>query len=764
MNDSMNWQSSGEATTEQQAGSNVDIWGMLSRRKWIIILGVICGLGVGYLQFTKSESVFTSSAKLLVELTNHNMPIDGVMVNGGAKSDHIINDLEILKSSVFLTEAAKAKDMPPFRGRFRPSRANDNPNVIVLTYTSKDRVECRVALQAIIDHYIEYVAESQRSESHKTMQLITDAKNTLDKELKERETAYQKFRESSNLIWGNESATNPYQNRLALIENERSRLSIERSTTKAELEAIEAAMARGANREAMMMMIDKISKQSMQSEKGEYNAAQSMTSRLYPYLLERQTLLETLGQEHPKVVAIDKKIEFARSMYQQQLDENNKGKLAPKKTLDLLAIYLNSLRQEINSSIQKEKELNELFKQEKIKARQLASEEMLYENLSTSVKRTERLFESIVSRVEQMSLVKDVGGKTVNITLPPHRGSEVSADLARALGMGGMGGFAIGLVLAFLIEMADKTYRSPQEIFTDLHFPVVGHIPTLPLDDLGFNLRSHHVDSTVCTYHQPRSRLSEAYRAVRTALFFNTRGKGHQVIQVTSPTPGDGKSTLCANLATAIAQSGKKCLIVDADLRRPRVHTLFGADRSIGVTSFIAGGFELSDVVQSTEVENLWCLPSGPRPDDPSELLTSPRFEKLLELLRQKYDFVLIDTPPLLAVTDPGAVAARADGVILTLRVNNKTRKTAKRSAELLNQVGAHVMGIVVNGVGSINGYNDGYGTSNSSYNASSYSYGYGSSDYSEYSEYYANDTEDGIELDSLNRSSNTKRLSKLGK
>jgi polysaccharide biosynthesis transport protein len=144
---------------------------------------------------------------------------------------------------------------------------------------------------------------------------------------------------------------------------------------------------------------------------------------------------------------------------------------------------------------------------------------------------------------------------------------------------------------------------------------------------------------------------------VRTALYFNTRGGGHKVVQVTSPNPGDGKTTLASNLAVAIANSGKRTLLVDADFRRPRVHKMFGISDSTGLSEVMNGTVELADAIQEPEIENLSILVCGKRPANPAELLTSSQFQQLIEVVREKYEFVIVDTPPILAVTDPLAVA-----------------------------------------------------------------------------------------------------------
>jgi capsular exopolysaccharide synthesis family protein len=298
-------------------------------------------------------------------------------------------------------------------------------------------------------------------------------------------------------------------------------------------------------------------------------------------------------------------------------------------------------------------------------------------------------------------------------------------------------------VLAYVVEMADKTFHDPADVSHYLNLPLVGHIPAIPAKAKYKSPAAPQLDPILVAAHRPKSQLAEAFRAVRTALYFNTRGSGHRVIQITSPTPSDGKSTLAGNLAVSIAQTGKNVLLIDADFRRPRIHTLFGLNREIGLSSVINGQAEPHDAIQDSGVANLSVMACGPRPDNPSELLTSPQFKEFLDAIRERFDFILIDTPPMLAVTDPSVVAPRVDGVLLTLRIKKNVRPGAIRATEMLSTLGANVLGAVVNVVSGKKGY--GYGGYSYRYGGryGSYRQGYGSTfggqGYGEgYGEYYS--------------------------
>jgi capsular exopolysaccharide synthesis family protein len=309
--------------------------------------------------------------------------------------------------------------------------------------------------------------------------------------------------------------------------------------------------------------------------------------------------------------------------------------------------------------------------------------------------------------------------------------------------------------LAILMDLADRSYRSPDEIVADLGKPILGHIPAMELQSLKKIVEA--VDSSIIALHHSRGRIAEAFRSVRTCLFFSSRETELKVIQVTSPVPGDGKSTLSANLAVTMAQSGRRVLLLDADFRRPRQQKLFGIDAKIGMAQVLEGKAELEDATYVSCVANLSILPGGQHPSNPAELLSSSRFAELIEILREKYDIIVIDTPPVLAVSDPSVVAAIADGVVVTMRLRRNVRPLASRTFALLESVSANVLGVVVNGVSTEAAYG-GYGYSYS-YNdyRDSYRYegrSYGNGRYGEYSAGYIEDKQNEASLPDVTKDS----------
>lgn len=201
------------------------------------------------------------------------------------------------------------------------------------------------------------------------------------------------------------------------------------------------------------------------------------------------------------------------------------------------------------------------------------------------------------------------------------------------------------------------------------------------------------------TVTNPRSPVSEAFRALRTNIDFSSIDEKIQVIMVTSSGPEEGKSTVSGNLAAAYAQGDKKVLLIDADMRKPTAHKTFTLSNRFGLSSLLSQQAVIEDVLQDSPVENLTIMTSGPIPPNPAEMMASNRMITVLQELRQRFDIIIIDTPPLLAVTDAQIVASKSDGVIMVVSYGKVKRDIAMKAKANLDRVGARMLGVVLNNV-----------------------------------------------------------------
>jgi non-specific protein-tyrosine kinase len=266
-------------------------------------------------------------------------------------------------------------------------------------------------------------------------------------------------------------------------------------------------------------------------------------------------------------------------------------------------------------------------------------------------------------------------------------------------------GMAAGVGLAFLLEYLDDTIKTPQDIRESLGLDTLGSIPRL-IDN----------DEELVVVDKPRSPVSESFRILRTNLRFLSLDKSLRILLVTSSEPETGKSVLVANLAAALAMSGSKVTVVDADLRRPRQHILFGLRPGEGLTGFLLDGGG-NDRVQGTQVENLSVLTSGKKmPPNPTELLGSRTMAELLEKLAADADLILVDSPPVLSIADTGALTSWVDGVLFVVASGETRAETAQQALSRLNQVGANMVGAVLNATppqkGPYNNYYQDFSTS----------------------------------------------------
>lgn len=286
-----------------------------------------------------------------------------------------------------------------------------------------------------------------------------------------------------------------------------------------------------------------------------------------------------------------------------------------------------------------------------------------------------------------------------------------------------------GIGLAFLLDFLDDTVNSMEDVDRYIHLPALALIPASRNEKKGLlpgNVSpSPAATNALALVDDARSAVAESYRHLRTALLLSSAGQPPKTILVTSSQPSEGKTTTAINTAVMLAQTGAEVLIVDCDLRRPRLHAHFGISNSEGLTNWLSGERDVDRLVQSYEkLPNLKLLPSGPVPPNPAELLGSDEMRKLLGVLSEKFAHIIIDSPPAISFTDASILSTMVDGVMLVVHGGKSSRAVVRRAKQQLLDVGAHIFGVVLNNV-KLESQQD-------YYYAGYYGYGYYSSYYSD--------------------------------
>jgi succinoglycan biosynthesis transport protein ExoP len=517
---------------------------------------------------------------------------------------------------------------------------------------------------------------------------------------------------------------------------------------------------------------------------------------LYPLQLQEEELLREVGVNHPSVTRLrsrmrmveaqikrteQSEVEYERQLRQisaartmdleQEPDESLTAEERQKRYETSVRAWQENQLRLVMLALEQQKKLvehelqviEEAYDYEVVAMADERAAELKHDRMTREIERQQALYDRIVGRLDEISITAESAGVRISTLSLPRLGSKVMAIQSRSLFLGTFLGFASMAGICLLLGVSDKSYHSAEEIAAHLKAPVLGHIPYVPrsrfLTKLA-PLEGSKLNKMLHTYHRPKNWVSEAYKALRTALFFSDQGGGSKVLLVTSAAPSEGKSTIASNIAITIAQSGKSVLLVDADLRRPNIGKLFGIDAEKGLAWVLnelaasrkkGAGFNIvAEAIQQSEVDNISVIAAGAKVENPAEILTSVSLETFLDLVRERFDMVIIDSPPLLAVTDPSNIAPRVDGVIMVVRLGKQTRPRAAQANGMLETLGANLVGIVVNGVGAKEaGYYGRYGSRDGYYNGGFYRNGYGYSygysyKYGEYGEYYEEDDRNG--------------------
>ncbi len=365
--------------------------------------------------------------------------------------------------------------------------------------------------------------------------------------------------------------------------------------------------------------------------------------------------------------------------------------------------------------------LRSALEQQKQEALRMDERSIQYSKLKRETETNRKIFDALLERLKEAGISAGMRSNNVRVIEParvPDRPARPNIALNLLLGFAtGLGG---AVALAFLFENMDSTLRSMHQVESVSAFPVLAVIPfsaalrgaqakntpqagrelDVPMATApGPLMQPPGQRGELALLANPKSELAEAYRALRTSILLSTPGSPPQIIMVTSALPQEGKTTTCVNTAIMLAQQGSRVLLVDGDLRRPSIHEYFHLQNHRGLSNFLAGEDIEPDPMAAAGIDGLFVLPAGPVPPHPAELLASKAMRTQLLRWRLEYDHIVIDTPPVLSVTDAVLLSVEADAVVLVTRAASTTRDALRQCRDLLLQVNARLLGVIVNAV-----------------------------------------------------------------
>jgi capsular exopolysaccharide synthesis family protein len=534
-----------------------------------------------------------------------------------------------------------------------------NSRLVDVTFESPDpTLSADVAnalARAYIDQSLEFKLASSREASDWLGQRLDEQRTRVEAS----EQALQRYRERTDAV-SLEDKQNIVVQKLADLNAAVTRAKTERIQKEAMYNQLKALQN---DRAALETFPSILTNAFIQQQKGELADLQRQQAQLS----------QKLGPRHPEMMKISLAIQTAEA-----------------KVLGEIVKVVESTQNDFLAAQAQENSLVAALEQQKRDALELNRKGIDYAALQRDAVSNRQILDGLLQRAKETGIVGELKSthiRIVDAAEVPRRSSSPNKPVDLLLGLGG--GIVGALVLTFFFEYLDNRIKTPEEMRRHLGLAHIGMVPLLPGKAIHNPLINNGVPAN----------FAEAFRTIRTNVLFSSTEAGGRSIVVTSAGPGEGKTLVASNLAIALAEAGQRVLLVDADLRRPRIHSLLRFPREPGLSNVLIGAVEPSEVLRKTDVVNLWVLPAGILPPNPAELLGAARFKAFLGTMNRQFDWVILDTPPVMAVTDPSVVAHLTNRALFVIGADMTSRHAALRALEQLDRINGHPIGGVLNRV-----------------------------------------------------------------
>ena len=698
---------------------------ILFRGRWVIVVAFLAVVGaVTFLTYRmRPEYQATASVLILNEDT-----MESALLNArpaDVPKSRNLNSIEILQSRKLAEDVIHVLAESPYKNELeimaerdatgKPVTFDDrvasfqkhtsvallkDTDVLKVSVSAYSPFETAFLTNALADEYYRYRLNSARSEIGDIRQFLDQQLEVVKQQLSQSEDMERNYKESQGVTALDEETSQKVRQSAdfhALY-----------NTTQTELNAQirRQEYLRKQLAETKGTMVEDVT-----------NATSPMIESLQHEIADKQTRIATImANPGPgtdvTVSALEKEVEAIKGKLVEEVRKVAGGGASvvdPLKTSQQLFDQLLATEVEVKALTAKAEALREVMQNVDADLERLPQQTLVLARLTRDRELNEKLYLMLNDKYEETRITeaaKSAGIEIVDSAKPPTLPIRPKKKLNIILGI--LFGLSIGVGIAFLLEILDDTVKTGDDI-ERLGLTLLGTIPLVHTDQIIRRLRKqgkeftdsdlHRVEAKMITRFSPKSPVSEAYRSLRTNIQFADIDKPKRVILMTSTTSKEGKSTTAVNLAVTLAQTGSRVLLVDSDLRRPALHNFFGFDKAYGLTNVLIGSLSLDDVIKPTEVDKLDVITAGDIPPNPAELVASEKMRKFIEDVRARYDHVILDSPPVIAVTDAAILATRVDGALLVVSSGTVNRKEVQRSVALIKNVRSNILGVVLNGL-----------------------------------------------------------------
>jgi capsular exopolysaccharide synthesis family protein len=436
------------------------------------------------------------------------------------------------------------------------------------------------------------------------------------------------------------------------------------------------------------------------SKEALYNQTRDRNSDSLPLILENK-LIQDLKQAYIQMEGQFMKLsETFKPDYPEMVRlKNQMGTIQKRLDAEIDKIIM-AIKNDYEASLRRESLLRKAFEEQKARAIEMKEKSIQYNILKREADTNTELHRGLLQRMKEAGVSAGITASNIQIVdqaelpLRPFKPNKrLNLLLAAVVGL------FLGVGIAFFFEYLDNTVKTPEDVEGLLRLPSFGMVPEISFERKKRLERGISYPVELITYGHPKSMLSEAYRNIRTSVLLSFSEKPPKRIVITSPNPAEGKTTTVINTAIAMAQTGAQVVVIDSDMRKPRVHKIFESENETGLSNFLSGNADLDSQIRKSEVPNLYYIPSGPIPPNPSELIGSNLFKQMLDTLEKRFDHVVIDSPPVLGFADSAILSTCVDGIILVVVGGKTPRETLQRAKEAILQVNGKILGVVINRV-----------------------------------------------------------------
>ncbi|MGB7297261.1 MAG: polysaccharide biosynthesis tyrosine autokinase [Candidatus Aminicenantales bacterium] len=658
-----------------------DYWLVLLKRKWTVVAFALpLFVIVTIYSFVKQPS-YTAMGTLLIEKETNILTFEQVFQIETYMDDYFQTQFKLLQSRSLANNVIEkmklAENAPDAKSR---TRLIDNfleklaikpiaqTRLVEVHFTDQSPQFAADVVNALFDSFIDMSAELKYATSEQASEFLAKQITELRSKIESRQREMQKYGAEKNIIALSSTETTIIE-KLGELNRALTAAQIDRLKKEAYYNEVKNATPDNIPKEMSNDLIEKLREDYVRMNQ------------------EYSTKAETFKEDYPEMQRLRAELDSAKSLLEEET--NNLIKAA---------------YSDYQAALKREWSLAAAFDRQKEEAFQLNSNAIAYNSLRIEIENQNSLLESLIKRQSETGVAASMRGlRTSNIRIvdkaevplwPSSPKKKLNMILALLMGLFG------GVGLAFLFERLDNSVKNHEDVEKTTGMAALGIVPAFSQD--GFSKEpadeAPEINSIeLITHLSPNSNMAESYRTIRTSLLLSSPEKKPRAIMLTSALPEEGKSSTLSNLAVTLAQAGKTVLVIDSDFRRPTQHKIFKVKNINGLTNYLTSQMELDAVVKATDIPRLFLINAGPVPPNPAELLGSEKMGNAIERLKELFDFVLFDSPPMLSVSDAMMLGPKIDGVILVVWGGRTARHTLKQAKERLDSLKIKCLGVIIN-------------------------------------------------------------------